>query len=294
MPPSRTQSPSVLGLVLAAALGAACSSEPATIPEIELHARDFSFALPDTIQGGLVHVHFINDGAEPHHAQFIRLNPGVSRSQFDSVWTSIMQAVPTEGESAFFRVFDYASLSGGPSVIDPGLRADVILDLPAGDYVLMCFIASPDGVPHIAKGMRHWLAVTDPPSDQPAPPTADGRVDLADFQFRDVPAMDSGQVVLEVTNSGTEPHEMAVVRLDGISFDDALPMLIGPSPEDAPSGPSPLRPVGGMQGIMPGQHAWAMLDLEPGNYMLICFIPSPANEGKPHAVLGMARPFTVG
>jgi hypothetical protein len=81
-----------------------------------------------------------------------------------------------------------------------------------------------------------------------------------------------------------------------VSFEEALPMLIGPAPEGdaAPAGPPPFHFVGGVQGIMPGQRSWVTLDLEPGDYALICFIPSPANEGRIHAELGMARPFTVG
>jgi hypothetical protein len=144
--------------------------------------------------------------------------------------------------------------------------------------------------------MRRWLTVGDPPERAPAPPVAAGRVDMADFVYREMPAIDTGEVVLEVVNSGQEPHEMVVVRLEGISFDDALAMMIGPRPEGEvpPAGPPPIRSVGGMQGIMPGEHAWVTLHLEPGNYALLCYIPSPANGGKPHLVLGMARPFTVG
>jgi len=293
--PSRTQSPRLCGLVIIAALAAGCSSSPPTIPEIDLSARDFAFSVPDTIQGGLVRFHVTNDGAETHHVQLIHLNAGVSRAQFDSVWASILAATQTEGGSAFFRLFDYASLAGGGAEIDPGLSTDVTLDLAAGDYRLVCFLTSPEGTPHFAKGMMGWLTVTAPPADGPAPPTADGHVELADFQFRGLPPMDSGKTTLEVTNSGTEAHEMVVMRLQGISTEAALRVLTGTAPEgEVPSDPPPFKSVGGMQAIMPGQRGWVTLDLEPGNYVLVCFIPSGAHEGKPHVQLGMIRPFTVG
>jgi len=35
------------------------------------------------------------------------------------------------------------------------------------------------------------------------------------------------------------------------------------------------------------------VDLEPGNYVAWCFIPSPTNGGAPHFALGMAKPFRV-
>ena len=35
------------------------------------------------------------------------------------------------------------------------------------------------------------------------------------------------------------------------------------------------------------------VNLVPGNYVALCFIPSPANEMKGHFKMGMVRPFTV-
>lgn len=281
-------------VALAAALLSACQATP-EIPEITLGAGDFTFALPDTIPGGLVRVHFTNDGREDHHAQFIRLNDGVTRTQFDSVFAEVMAAVPTEGEVAFMRLFEIATVEGGPAPVAPGGRSDVILDLTPGEYVLACFIPSPDGTPHLAKGMRRWVTVAAPPAGSPAPPVAAGRVDMADFTFAPLPAMDSGLTVLEVTNSGQEPHEMAVMRLEGATLDQVLAMMMEPPPAAGagPSGPLPFRFVGGLQAIRPGDHGWVMLDLSPGDYALLCFVPSPAHEGRPHIGLGMVRAFTV-
>lgn len=283
-------------LALAAALLAACESPPPTIPEVHLGAGDFTFTLPDTLAGGLVRIHFSNDGQEDHHAQFIRLNDGVTRAQFDSVFDAVMAAVPTEGEGAYVRLFDVASLAGGPGLTAPGGQAVVTLDLAPGDYILLCFIPSPDGVPHLAKGMRHWLTLTEPPADRPEPPVAAGTVDMADFTFSDWPAVDTGEVVIGVTNSGQEAHEMIIMRLEGVGVEQALEMIAAPPPggDEAPPGPPPFRFMGGMQGLMPGQRGWVTLDLPPGEYVMVCFIPSPAMEGRPHIELGMVRAFRVG
>jgi hypothetical protein len=42
----------------------------------------------------------------------------------------------------------------------------------------------------------------------------------------------------------------------------------------------------------PGYTNWAVLDLEAGDYLAICFVPDPAT-GQPHFALGMVMPFTV-
>jgi len=48
-----------------------------------------------------------------------------------------------------------------------------------------------------------------------------------------------------------------------------------------------------LQGIMPAMHGYVELDLQPGDYAAICFIPSPSHEGKAHMELGMMVPFRV-
>jgi hypothetical protein len=289
-----TSGPSRVFLVAASACLAACESSP-PITEITLTGHDFSFTMPDTIAGGRVTLHFTNQGQEDHHAQLIRLNDGVTRAQFDSALAAVIAAVATEGDVAFVRLLQVATVAGGPAIVGPGHPATVTLDLAPGEYTLACFIASPgDGVSHLAKGMRRWLTVTAAPSRMPPAPAADGLVDMADFAFAQIPAMHSGPMTLEVTNSGQEPHEMAIVRLDGITLDQLMSMLMQPpSPGAAPAGPPPFTFVGGMQALMPGARGWVTLDLTPGTYAMLCFIPSPANQGKPHVVLGMVRQFTV-
>ena len=294
---SHDMNASVAGIsaVLVTALAGACARPPEMV-EVTLGAHDFSFSLPDTLAGGLVHLSFVNSGQEDHHAQFIRLNDGVTYEQFDATMQSVMQAVPTEGDVAFMRLFEIVTPAGGPAPLGPGKQMEMVLDLAEGRYVLVCFVPSPDGIPHLAKGMTKRLVVTAPPARQPDLPVAAGTVDMADFAFATLPPIAAGQTVVEVTNSGQEPHEMAVVRLNGISASQLLEMLSAPPPGPGsapPPGPPPLEFVGGVQAMMPGQRAWVTLDLTPGEYAMVCFVPSPPNQGKPHVALGMFRAFTV-
>jgi hypothetical protein len=277
----------------AAVSGAGCARAPG-IPDVTITATDFAFGLPDSIPGGLVRVHFVNNGQEPHHAQFVRLNDGVSAQQFDSVLDAVFQAVPTEGDAAFGRLFQVATLAGGPAIIGPGGQEEVVTDLAPGDYRVYCFFALPGEPPHIMKGMGKALVVTAPAGRQPAAPVADARVELKDFAF-EIPALKAGRTVLEVTNAGPEPHEMNIVRVKGISAAQFLSMVAAPPDSAAPpaAGPPPFEFVGGSQGIMPGKTEWVTLDLTPGDYVALCFIPSPAHQGMPHVALGMSKAFTV-
>ena len=116
--------------------------------------------------------------------QFVKLNQGVSQQQFQETLQETLQAFPQEGEAALGRIFQIVAFTGGPSGIGPGGQSEAVVDLQAGDYVLLCFIAGADGIPHLAKGMVQPLTVTVPPSDRPAEPEALGTVGLDDFAFR--------------------------------------------------------------------------------------------------------------
>ena len=282
--------------VAGVAIAAACGGGP-KIPEVALGAADYSFTLADTVAGGLVQVRFTNNGKEDHHAQFLRLNDGVTQQQFQATFQSALQAAATEGEAALFRIFEVVTADGGPPPVAPGKEAEVVMDLRQGQYVMVCFLPGADGIPHIAKGMIKPLTVTAAPADQPSPPSVAGTVDLADFAFATFPSeIKVGKTKVGVTNKGQEPHEMTVVRLKGINVTQLLEILGGPPPPPGsapPSGPPPFEFAGGYQAMMPGQTGWTILDLTAGDYAAICFIPSPANEFKPHFALGMARAFTV-
>lgn len=44
----------------------------------------------------------------------------------------------------------------------------------------------------------------------------------------------------------------------------------------------------------PGENSSTLADLEPGDYIMVCFIPAGgAEDGAPHFTLGMRHEFTV-
>ncbi len=76
--------------------------------------------MPATVQGGVPRVELSNSGQEPHHMQILKLNEGV------------IEALPIEGEGAVFGIFQVSTTAGGPSVINPGLKTSVVLNLAEG------------------------------------------------------------------------------------------------------------------------------------------------------------------
>jgi hypothetical protein len=127
------------------------------------------------------------------------------------------------------------------------------------------------------------------PHDSPAAaePSADLVVKLVDFDFELSGPLTAGHHVIRVENGGAQPHEIALVQLKP----GKQPMDFAEWGEKQ-QGPAPGALFGGVSGIMPGAHAFATVDLPPGDYALLCFVPD-MKDGKPHFVHGMAKKITV-
>jgi len=57
-------------------------------------------------------------------------------------------------------------------------------------------------------------------------------------------------------------------------------------------GPPPFTGIGGVAPLSPGLTNYLLLDLTPGNYLTICFVPDAAT-GMPHFMMGMLAGFSV-
>jgi uncharacterized cupredoxin-like copper-binding protein len=251
------------------------------IPAITIKAVDFSFDEPQTVQAGLVDVKFVNTGKEPHQINIGRLNDGVTFDQFKTALDD-----KNKGPGAALGL---ATLYGGANTVSPGETQEVILNFPAGQYVSICFIAGADNVPHYMKGMLTQFTVTGSPGKQDEP-KADGNIMLQDFSFALPSSIQAGPLTLKVTNNGPQPHEVAILKLaKGVTMQKLLQLLSQPNP---PAGPPPFQDAGGLGALKPGSSAWLKLNLQPGNYGTVCFVPDP-KTGKPHVMLGMSASFTV-
>jgi outer membrane protein assembly factor BamE (lipoprotein component of BamABCDE complex) len=268
----------IVASLLAACGGSTSTSQPAaTVPQVTITAKDFSFAMPDTLQTGLVDITLRNEGTQPHNAQLERLNDGVTQAQ-------VLVAFK-KGPGALLRLL---SSYGGAHIVDPGQSQEVILNIAQGQYIMLCFASGPDNIPHFIKGMYKFFTVTGPSNaNQVSQPQVNGQVMLRDFSIVLPASIPAGPTMLQVTNQGSQPHEMSLLKLSaGKDVPDVLAFL------GKPAGPPPFTDAGGMAALAPGFSAWVKLNLVPGKYVALCFVPDPTT-GKPHFALGMITWFTV-
>lgn len=255
---------------------AADASASETPPrELLVTTADFAFDAPDTIESGWVRVRLLNRGSEPHHVQLVRLRDGHTVQQLlDQM---------KEGNVAP----SWALFVGGPNVPKPGSTSEVAVELAPGNYAMLCFIRSSDHVSHLAKGMTRLLTVIPTTRPQGREPAVDGRLILNDYSFSLTTELRSGRQTIRVENAGPQPHEVVFFRLlPGKTTAEALAWA------RKRMGRPPFEFAGGTLALSPGGENFLTLDLVPGNYVLVCFVPD-VDDGKPHLAHGMIRELAV-
>lgn len=96
----------------------------------------------------------------------------------------------------------------------------------------------------------------------------------------------AGTVLLTLVNEGKELHHSQLLHLTGGKT------LADLAQADLAKGPPAwARGLGGPNATEPGDSNVAYVDLEAGEYAVICFIP--AADGQPHLAKGMVAGFTV-
>ena len=249
----------------------------AAVPhQMTIVASDYKFDAPDEVPAGMMTIHLVDNGSEMHHVAFVKLNDGKTMAD-------LAEALKKNGPPPAWAV-DH----GGVNPPHPGGgMASATQMLEAGNYALLCFIPSADGVPHFAKGMVRPLTVTvNSGADTPAP-TADIVMTLNSYTFTPSKPITAGKHTIRLENAGSQSHEVFLARLDP-----------GKKAQDIPTwlmkmdGPPPAEPMGGVPAMAPKMVSYFTADFTPGDYALICFLPDE-KDGKPHFTHGMIQQFHV-
>jgi len=191
---------------------------------------------------------------------------------------------------AFLATLDTASATpqnavamGGPEVGDSG---DVIVRLEPGFYVLGCVRRGKDNHRHASAGEMKVIIVrnTEPDAAHSTAPPATAEMRLVDFAYVGPDKWSAGSQTLRVENTGTQDHQLRLVRLrDGSSVKEWLeaddPRLHGEA-------------VAGVARIGSGQVAYLPMTLAPGSYVATCLIQDPRTKAA-HIEMGMFRAIQV-
>jgi hypothetical protein len=281
-----------------AAASAASASDASGV--IQVVAHDYALQAPDSIPSGWVTFRFENQGKETHFFVLHRLPEGITMQQYIDGAAGpfgkamkLLQAggtkeeagkVLAEGLPAWFA--DLHEM-GGAGLTAPGGSVRFTERLPAGHYLLECYVKNAEGTFHSGLGMLRALTVTDASSGG-EPPTADLDVTLSG-QGIDVQGTPSaGEHVVAVhyeeQPEGLVGYDLHLARLEeGQTVEKLVPWMDWMNTGGLEV-PAPATFLGGVQEMPAGTTAYVHVTLTPGRYAWISELGADQ---------GLVKPFTV-
>jgi len=255
------------------------TTDSAVLPEVTFVAKDNAYQGPQSIPGGWTRVIFDNQDQASHELAMVQLLEGKT---MDDVM-GILQS--EDAPPSWVKIAGDANAAGGQS-------SSFISKLDPGNYVILSTSGGEDGPPDFAQGLLRELTVTEATAEVPesALPQPDATIELVDYQFV-VDGLKSGSQLVRYSNDGTETHEAIMFRLqEGKTMDDFMAFI---QAEGDSGGPPPFDGEPSVTILSPGSVTYTTLNLEPGNYILVCFLPSESHDNTPHAMLGMISEQTI-
>lgn len=122
-----------------------------------------------------------------------------------------------------------------------------------------------------------------------------GDVKGVDYAFQDLKSSyPAGTVRFKLDNAGKENHEMVFLRRKPGVTESFAQIVKLPQSQAQPK----VDFIGSVDNVAPGKSGFESLQLTPGQYVAVCFIPkgsTPGKQGKgpPDAALGMVKQFSV-
>jgi hypothetical protein len=265
-----------LGLGLVLAFGSAVAQGD-RINEASYTMRGMAFEGPSSIPAGMTTISVANEAARDDLFALISLGGGRSVDEFFETMGMLFS-----GELSV--VPDWINFHGGSSIGGDDSRTYTIFLSPGTHYLLS--IEGDEEGPYAARGA--FL-----PIEVEAPSVAsDVTATLQDYEIVLDGTLVSGRQVVRVHNAANQPHELLMIPLPpGMTLED---MFAEPEGEHDGEGEAPPEPGGeAVQGIWvinPGETVYVTVDLQPGTYGLVCFVP---DADGPHAMQGMVLEVTI-
>lgn len=272
----------IFAAALAGGVLLACAKKPAppaaatSANVVTVTASDFAFAAPDTIPAGLTTLKLENHGQEVHQLVLIRIDSGKTMADLAGMMKNPNAPIP-----------GWVTFPLGVGGITPTDSANSTATLPAGHYAMVCFLPSPDGTPHVAKGMVRQIEIVASAAAVAPEPAPDLVITMKDYTWELSAPPTAGTHIMRVENVGPQLHEIQMFQMaPGKSAKDLMGWI------QTMKGPPPGKPVGGYAGLAPGLHGFFTTTFAPGMYVFLCYVPDK-KDNKPHMMHGMVKEITV-
>jgi hypothetical protein len=272
------------------------------LPELTVTATDEGFELSESeVEAGRYLVHLVNESDNPDIAAgFVRLVEGKTVDDLsfadEMAAGTPMPENPEEGpdEATFAWIYD-TYIAGGVSATSD----QSVLDLRGGEYGVW----ADDPTSPIAAAP---LTVSGDPDARIEGPEPEAAVTIVEegaggegFKFTITGEATTGPQIVKILNASDQPHFVLGFHYpENITIEQAMEFIMFDPSTGATPSPNmldetlftfpiyaPAQSVGATQ--------WVELDSEPGQVIIVCFVPDPAADGIPHAFEGMVSLLPV-
>ena len=271
-----------LSLLAALLLGGCATTDkapeaaaPAGPNVVTYTAVEYGYQGPAEIPSGPTTFKLVSTGKEIHHLTIVKLEEG-------KTYDSLLVAMKNPGPPPAWMV-----MVGGPNAPSPGGESNATMNIEPGNYALLCFVEGPDKVMHFMKGMSRGLTVTASTAPTPAPiPAPTITMTASEYKFELDKPLTAGKHIIKLVNTGNEPHEVEIIKMEpGKTIADLGAWFV------KMEGPPPGAPIGGIAPTVKGKDGQFEIDITPGSYIIMCFLPAP--DKKPHFEHGMLQQIEV-
>lgn len=269
------------------------------LPELTVTATDEGFEVSESeVAAGRYLVTLNNETENPDLAAgFVRLVEGKTLDDLSSA-DELAAGTPMTEEGPPPETFAWlyeTYIAGGVSASAP----QAVIDLRGGDYGVW----GDDPTSSVAAA---GLTVTGDPEaaiDAPEPEAAVTILEEGEggvgYSFVVEGELQAGPQIVEIVNNSDQPHFIIAFQYpDEITIEQAMAFIMSAPSSGATPGPDDLdETLLTFPGYAPVQSMattqWNLMNLTPGQVILVCFVPDPVADGIPHAFEGMVSVVPV-
>lgn len=253
------------------------------LTEITITASEYTLAasLPGAMGEGWYIMTLINETDAVASANYALLPEGTSPGELSSLVRSALS-----GEAEALPEWVNSTIFAGGNIAAPGESTTTLAYFTPGQWTMfssnMASIQSPssfsiltpeelEATYGVAQAAATPAAAASPIVEAPGGVVATFTVEITDAEIiqSDAPAAGSEQVI-EVTNSGEQPHDLIVLKTEDVLAPEGAASLATSWIMGEETG---AVLVGGVGMLSPGKTAFTSIMVEPGNYAIFSALP---------------------
>jgi hypothetical protein len=240
--------------------------------ELSGDGKAAKFSGPESAESGEAEITFTNETKEEAELQLLRVEGNHSAEE-------VVEGLEAASNGKPFPEWFFAG--GGVSPAKPGESGSVTQVLYPGTY----YTTNTEADQIDPKSMLAFEVTGDEPDEELE---GDATVQAAEYSFAPE-GLTAGENEIAFENVGAQPHHLLIAPLKGDGTVEDVEAAIKEEKGPPPFDESKFQGTAVIEG---GESQLVEMDLEPGRYVMLCFI-SDRQGGPPHALKGMVDEVEV-